>query len=114
MTLYVWRSARRKGDTKTTRSRRSLQLPDRCVDVLRALWDAQHAELAQGATWDSDTLVFRTQTGTPLAAGMPPAVRSGHSKRAASWCRFRAAGGPLRPASQVQMGIDDLGLFGEF
>jgi integrase len=69
MALYVWRSVRKKGDTKTTRSRRSLQLPDRCVDVLRALYDAQHAELPEGTAWGSDALVFRTQAGTPLAAG---------------------------------------------
>jgi integrase len=66
--VYVWRSVRRKGDTKTTKSRRSLLLPDRCVDVLRELYDAQHDSL-KGRAWDNDALVFRTQTSTPLAAG---------------------------------------------
>jgi integrase len=66
--LYVWRSVRRKGDTKTTKSRRSLLLPDRCVEVLRKLYEAQHDAL-DGRAWDSNSLVFRTQTGTALAAG---------------------------------------------
>jgi integrase len=66
--VYVWRSVRRKGDTKTTKSRRSLLLPDRCMDVLRELCDVQHDSL-KGRAWAHDALVFRTQTGTPLAAG---------------------------------------------
>lgn len=35
--IYVWRSVRQKGDTKTVKSRRSLKLPRRCVDALRML-----------------------------------------------------------------------------
>src|SRR5215213_8885578 len=34
-TLNLWRSVRAGGDTKTRRSRRTLELPTRCVDVLR-------------------------------------------------------------------------------
>jgi len=38
--IYVWRSVRAGGDTKTKKSRRSLALPKRAVDALRALWEA--------------------------------------------------------------------------
>ncbi|MDF5755430.1 site-specific integrase [Spongiactinospora sp. TRM90649] len=57
--VYVWRSVRRKGDTKTPKSRRSLALPKRCVDALRALWDAQDG---------GQELVFSTGTGTAMTA----------------------------------------------
>lgn len=33
--VQVWRSVRPGGDTKTEKSRRTLELPDRCVDALR-------------------------------------------------------------------------------
>lgn len=38
--IYVWRSVRTGGDTKTKKSRRSLALPRRAADALRTLWDA--------------------------------------------------------------------------
>jgi integrase len=59
--VYVWRSVRSTGDTKTRKSRRTLALPQRCVDALRTLWDAQgkHGE---------DALVFATRNGTPMTA----------------------------------------------
>lgn len=36
--MQVWRSVRRGGDTKTATSRRTLELPRRCVEVLRLHW----------------------------------------------------------------------------
>jgi hypothetical protein len=33
--IYVWRSQRKGGDTKTEKSRRTLALPQRCVAALR-------------------------------------------------------------------------------
>jgi integrase len=36
--VYVWRSVRARGDTKTKMSRRTLKLPERCVVALRDLW----------------------------------------------------------------------------
>ncbi|WP_338741926.1 site-specific integrase [Actinomadura luteofluorescens] len=36
--VYVWRSVRARGDTKTKKSRRTLKLPRRCVVALRDLW----------------------------------------------------------------------------
>jgi integrase len=38
--IYVWRSVRAGGDTKTRKSRRSLALPRRGVVALRALWES--------------------------------------------------------------------------
>ncbi|TDB82889.1 site-specific integrase [Actinomadura sp. KC216] len=37
--VYVWRSVRARGDTKTKKSRRTLKLPQRCVKALRDLWE---------------------------------------------------------------------------
>lgn len=39
--IYVWRSVRKSGDTKTNKSRRTLKLPQRCVWALNALWVRQ-------------------------------------------------------------------------
>lgn len=35
-TLELWRAVRAHGDTKTTKSRRTLELPSRCIDVRHA------------------------------------------------------------------------------
>ncbi|MET8985776.1 site-specific integrase [Nonomuraea wenchangensis] len=67
--VYVWRSVRQKGDTKTVKSRRSLKLPQRCVDALRLLKEAQDvAREKAGDRWQDTDLVFCTRTGTPLTA----------------------------------------------
>lgn len=65
--IAVWRSVRKGGDTKTHKSRRTLALPQRCIDALRA----QHAmqerdrELA-GDRWQQQGLVFASKVGTRL------------------------------------------------
>ena len=65
--MAVWRSVRATGDTKTKRSRRTLALPARCVDVL-----SEHSRLQAriraeaGAKWVDLGLVFTTRYGTPL------------------------------------------------
>ena len=64
--IAVWRSVRAGGDTKTKRSRRTLAMPQRCVEALGALWDTRkcgHAERSR-----CDCLVFVSQAGTPLDA----------------------------------------------
>ncbi|MET9336516.1 site-specific integrase [Nonomuraea sp. NPDC003804] len=67
--IYVWRSVRQKGDTKTVKSRRSLKLPRRCVEALRLLWDMQQAAREKaGERWQDTDLVFCTRTGTPVTA----------------------------------------------
>jgi integrase len=64
-TIKVWRSVRRGGDTKTARSRRTLELPLRCVDALQA-----HAVEARaiGLSVRPEDLVFRSARGTALDA----------------------------------------------
>lgn len=68
--IQVWRSVREGGDTKTKKSRRTLALPQRCVEALRAHRDRQdRARDRAGAYWQETDLVFATRTGTALAAG---------------------------------------------
>jgi integrase len=67
--IYVWRSVRKSGDTKTNKSRRTLKLPRRCVWALADLWECQAvARKAAGNAWQNNDLVFATRTGTPLDA----------------------------------------------
>lgn len=71
--LMVWHSVRATGDTKTKKSRRSLALPRRCVDALRAQKARQDvAAGGAGGRWRGDLdLVFTRMYGTPYdASGM--------------------------------------------
>jgi integrase len=64
--VYIWRSTRRDGDTKTPKSRRSLMLPRRAVEALKAHKKGQAAErLAGGEDWQDHGLVFCHEDGTP-------------------------------------------------
>jgi integrase len=68
--IYVWRSVREGGDTKTEKSRRTLTLPDEAAQALRALHARQAAErLCAGTAWQDHGLVFCTRVGTPLNPG---------------------------------------------
>ena len=68
--VYVWRSVRADGDTKTEKSRRTLEVPDEAAGALKALHKRQAGQrLAAGAAWRDSNLVFCTRSGTPLAAG---------------------------------------------
>jgi len=67
--IYVWRSERHGGDTKTEKSRRTLALPRRCVEALRQHWERQERErLRAGELWQEHGLVFASRVGTPLTA----------------------------------------------
>ncbi|GAA3447657.1 tyrosine-type recombinase/integrase [Planomonospora venezuelensis] len=67
--IYVWRSDRVGGDTKTITSRRTLKLPQRCVTALRKLWDHQaKVRETAGDAWEDNDLVFATRTGTKLSS----------------------------------------------
>ncbi|MEV5495621.1 tyrosine-type recombinase/integrase [Nonomuraea fuscirosea] len=67
--VYVWRSVRKKGDTKTVKSRRTLKMPARAVNALRLLSEAQDkVRTTAGDSWTHTGLVFCTKTGTPLTA----------------------------------------------
>ncbi|MGH3382657.1 MAG: Arm DNA-binding domain-containing protein, partial [Actinoallomurus sp.] len=65
--IMVWHSVRAGGDTKTKKSRRTLALPRRCVDVLRHHRDRQDLEReVAGDLWQETGLVFATRRGTEL------------------------------------------------
>lgn len=67
--IEVWRSVRRGGETKTPRSRRTLELPDRARDALRTHRQLQReARLRAGSAWLDQGLVFCTSHGTELDA----------------------------------------------
>jgi site-specific recombinase XerD len=66
----VWHSVRAGGDTKATKSRRTLQLPHRCIVALGLLRDRQDlVRRTTGDAWQNTDLVFMTRTGTRLSAG---------------------------------------------
>jgi Phage integrase family len=65
----VWRSVRASGDTKTRKSRRTLKLPQRCIDALRHHRARQEKiKQAAGGGWQSNDLVFPSRVGTPADA----------------------------------------------
>ncbi|WP_243726276.1 tyrosine-type recombinase/integrase [Actinomadura rubrisoli] len=67
--IHVWRSVRKKGDTKTKKSRRTLKLPQLCVEALQRLQERQDVSRASaGEAWVERGLVFCTRTGGPQTA----------------------------------------------
>jgi integrase len=62
--VHVWRSVRSAGDTKTRRSRRTIALPTRCVQIL----EKHCADQEQAGLWSEYGYVFCTREGTPLDA----------------------------------------------
>lgn len=67
LAVFVWRSDRAGGDTKTPRSRRTLALAHRCSAALRDQKIRQAADrLAAGQLWQDHKLVFASTIGTPL------------------------------------------------
>ena len=68
--IMVWRSVRAGGDTKTRKSRRTLELPQRCADALRLHRDRQdRLRKRAGDKWHNNDLVFASRKGTALYAG---------------------------------------------
>ena len=67
--IYVWRSERHGGDTRTEKSRRTLALPHRCVEALRHHKEQQDRDqMMAGERWQEHGLVFASRVGTPLSA----------------------------------------------
>lgn len=67
--IMVWRSVRAGGETKTRKSRRTLALPRRCVDVLREYrQEQQRIRNKAGGKWHDNNLVFPSSVGTPADA----------------------------------------------
>src|SRR6516165_9159638 len=68
--VAVWRSVRERGETKTTRSRRTLGLPQLAAEALSALRESQARERALAPEqWQDTGLVFTTHHGAALDAG---------------------------------------------
>ncbi|MGC2003711.1 tyrosine-type recombinase/integrase [Trebonia sp.] len=68
--IMVWRSVRAGGDTKTRKSRRTLELPQRCAEALRLHYQRQdQIRNRAGDRWRDNDLVFASRAGTPLDAG---------------------------------------------
>ncbi len=85
--IYVWRSVRMGGDTKTAKSRRTLELPEHAAEALRHHHARQAEErLAAGPLWRDHGLVFSSQVGTPLDAS--------HVRRSLKAITVRAGLGP--------------------
>ena len=67
--IRVWRSVRATGDTKTRASRRTLALPERCVEALTEQRQRQGAQRQlAGSQWQDADLVFASEAGTTLDA----------------------------------------------
>ncbi|GAA3759657.1 integrase [Spinactinospora alkalitolerans] len=63
--IEVWRSVRRKGETKTRKSRRTLALPPLAVRVLKEHQEEQdRQQFRAGDRWKDADLVFSTRNGT--------------------------------------------------
>jgi hypothetical protein len=67
--VYVWRSVREDGDTKTELSRRTLEIPDEVARALREHHVQQTSQrLKAGKAWQDNDLVFAASVGTALDA----------------------------------------------
>ncbi|TDC85489.1 site-specific integrase [Nonomuraea deserti] len=69
LAIYVWRAVREGGDTKTRKSRRTLELPRLAAEALRHHHTRQAThKLRAGEAWQDHNLVFCTSVGTELDA----------------------------------------------
>jgi len=67
LAVFVWRSQRAGGYTKTPKSRRTLALARKCAEALREQRARQAVDrLAAGQLWQDHNLVFVSNVGTPL------------------------------------------------
>jgi integrase len=68
--IQAWRSVRATGDTKTPKSRRTLELPQRCIQALREHRTEQVEQQRRrpGSRWQGQGLVIASALGTPLDA----------------------------------------------
>jgi len=68
--VYIWRSVRATGDTKTKKSRRTLELPEQVAMAFKEHFERQAIDTERaGELWQDHGLVFCTRIGTPLDAG---------------------------------------------
>ncbi len=106
--IMVWRSVRAGGDTKTRKSRRTLELPQRCTDALRLHRDCQdRIRKRAGDRWHDNDLVFASRVGTALWAGNVRrsfrAVLTAAGLNSADWT-------PRRATAQLRLAYSDAGV----
>jgi len=93
--IFVIRSVREGGDTKTRKSRRRLAMPLRCVEALRTHKERQATERADaGKGWKDYGLVFASMVGTEMDA---------HNVRRAFRAVLKAAGLPAEKWTPREM-----------
>ena len=107
---------------KSEKSRRTIQLPEVCIDALRAHWTRQQAEREwAGSAWHQTPFVFTSKIGTPLDdrrvlleftrlvkfAGLPK--QRFHDLRHACISLLAAQGVPLKVISEI-VGHSDIRL----
>jgi integrase len=67
--VHVWRSASKSGDTKTPKSKRSLELPKRAIMALTSHKQRQARERrSAGDAWHDNDLVFCHENGDPYTS----------------------------------------------
>ena len=67
--VHVWRSASKSDDTKTPKSKRSLELPKRAIAALTTHKQRQATErCATGEAWHDNDLVFCHENGAPYTS----------------------------------------------
>jgi integrase len=97
--VHVWRSASKSGDTKTPKSKRSLELPKRATVALMAHRQRQVRErrAADGA-WHDNDLVFCHENGDPYTSDQLNWRFSRMTRKAGigCWHATRAATPPCR------------------
>ncbi|MER6394312.1 site-specific integrase [Streptomyces sp. NPDC001523] len=87
----VWRSVRRKGETKTVMSRRSLAMPIQVAQVMRDYRRRQQQEFtAAGRVWRPDGLVFpdskgKQRTSTNVLRSFRSLLRAAGVKNPEKW-----------------------------
>jgi integrase len=95
--IHVWRSARKGGDTKTPQSRRSLVLPKRATDALRARTRSARPPSASPRASHGRTA---TSCSAARTARPTPATRSTGGSGGSPAARASATGTPTRAATR--------------
>ncbi|MER6250213.1 site-specific integrase [Streptomyces sp. NPDC001584] len=89
--IDVWRSVRRRGETKTVRSRRSLAMPRQVAQVMRDHRSRQQEQFrAAGKVWSAEGLVFpddhgKQRTSTNVLRNFRSLLREAGVKSPEKW-----------------------------
>ena len=98
--MRVWRSVRAGGDTKTRTSRRTLALPDRCVEALHEQRQRQGRPAPGGVPWGRLRSRLRLRSRYPTRCRQRPARVPPHRRCGGPGCRPMDA---ARAAAQLRV-----------